>query len=329
MYLCPICLSGFFIGLIDKIHNFAPMLSKRVKLASFCVLALLATGCSEYAKILRNEDANAKLEYAKKAFEQEKYSKVVKVLEPVYSQFKSTKEGENTDWMMAYSWYMDESYELAAYMMSNYARMYPMSDKAEEAAFLSAQSSYKISPESYLDQENTTKAVAALQRFLDRYPNAPQAARADSMIRELNTKLDKKQFDIAYNYYRLEDYHAAVIAFSNILDDNPATSYREKIMYYRLRAAAIYANKSIPELQQERYIDALTYGRIFLQRFPDSPYAPEVQNLVKVIEERSSALDEVIKSLNKDLGKVKTKNLNKKVEKEVKTTKKQEKQKEK
>ncbi len=302
------------------------MLSNRVKLLSFCVLALLAAGCSEYAKMLRSEDADAKLEYAKKLFEQEKYSRVVKMLEPVYSRFKNTKEGENADWMMAYSWYEDGSYELAAYMMSNYARMYPLSDKAEEAAFLSAQSSYQVSPESYLDQENTTKAVAALQRFLDRYPNAPQAARADSMIRELNTKLDKKQFDIAYNYYRLEDYQAAVIAFSNILDDNPSTSYREKIMYYRLRAAAIYANKSIPELQQERYIDALTYGRIFLQRFPDSPYAPEVQNLVKVIEERSSALDEVIKNLNKDLGKVKAKNLNKKVNKEVKATKKQEKQ---
>lgn len=304
------------------------MLSNRVKLASFCVLALLATGCSEYAKMRRSEDADAKLEYAKKLFEQQKYAKVVKILEPVYSRFKNTKEGENTDWMMAYSWYMDDSFELASYMMSNYARMYPLSEKAEESAYLSALSSYKISPESYLDQENTTKAISALQRFLDRYPNAPQAARADSIIRELNAKIDKKQFDIAYNYYRLEEYKAAVIAFSNILDDNPATSYREKIMYYRFRAATIYANKSIPEFQQERYTDALTYGRIFLQRFPDSVHAPEVQSLVKAIEDRSSALDEVIKNLNKDLSKVKAKDLNKKVKKEVKTTKKHEKQKE-
>lgn len=329
MYLCPMCLSGFFIGLIDKIHNFAPMLSNRVKLLSFCILTLLATGCSQYAKMLRNEDASAKLEYAKKLFEQEKYSKVTKLLEPVYSTFKNTKEGENTDWMMAYSWYMDGSYELAAYMMSNYARMYPLSDKAEEAAFLSAESSYKISPESYLDQENTTKAISAVQRFLDRYPNAPQVPKADSIVRELNAKLDKKQYDIAYNYYRLEEYQAAVVAFSNILDDNPSTTYREKIMYYRFRAAAIYANKSIPELQQERYTDALTYGRIFLQRFPDSMHVTEVQNLVKAIEERSTALNEVIKNMNKDLGKVKTRNLNKKVEKEVKTTHKQEKHKEK
>ena len=305
------------------------MLSNRVKLLSFCVLALLATGCSQYAKMLRSEDAEAKLEYAKKLYEQEKYSKVVKILEPVYSRFKNTKEGENTDWMMAYSWYMDGSYELAAYMMSNYARMYPLSDKAEEAAYLAAESSYKISPESYLDQENTTKAISALQRFLDRYPDAPQVPQADSIIRQLNTKLDKKQFDIAYNYYRLEDYQASVIAFSNILDDNPSTSYRERIMYYRFRAATIYANKSIPELQQERYVDALTYGRIFLQLFPGSAHAEEVQKLVKAIEERSSALDKVIKNLNKDLDKVKAKDLNKKVEKEVKTTLKEEKHKEK
>lgn len=197
------------------------MLFSRIKIGLLCALAVSLASCGEYSKILRSEDPVAHLDYAKKLFEQQKYPKVVKVLEPYYQHFKNTNEAENADWMMAYSWYMDDMYELSAYLMGNFAKTYPLSDKNEQAAFMAAQSSYNISPDSYLDQENTTKAINALQRFIERYPTAPQVAQADSMVRELNEKLDKKAFDIAYNYYRLEEYNSAMIAFTNALDDRP------------------------------------------------------------------------------------------------------------
>lgn len=293
------------------------MLLRQMKIILPCVLVLLLTGCSEYSKMLRNEEAIDRLEYAKKLFEQQEYNKAVKILEPYYQRFKNTKEGENADWIMAYSWYMDGSYELSSYLMSNFARSYPMSEKTQQAAFMAAQSSYNISPESYLDQENTTKAINALQRFIERYPNAPQVAQADSMIRELNQKLDKKAFDIAYNYYRMEDFNSAVIAFTNVLDDTPTTTQRENLMYYRTKAAAIYANRSIPDKQLERYADAITYGRLFLRQFPASQHAEEIGHLIKVMEENSAILDKVLKGA-KDMDMATSKKLNSELKKEVK-----------
>ena len=278
------------------------MLLSRIKIGLVCALTVSLASCSEYAKILRSEDPVAHLDYAKKLFEQEKYPKVVKVLEPYYQHFKNTKEAENADWMMAYSWYMDGIYELSAYLMGNFAKTYPLSDKNELAAFMAAQSSYNISPESYLDQENTTKAINALQRFIERYPTAPQVARADSMVRELNEKLDKKAFDIAYNYYRMEDYSSAVIAFTNALDERPYTTQRENLMYYRTKAAAIYANKSIPDKQAQRYADALTYGRLFLRQFPESAHYAEIEQAVKAMENKSAILDQVIKDMGEKDG---------------------------
>ena len=56
-----------------------------------CVLVLLLTGCSEYSKMLRNEEAIDRLEYAKKLFELQEYNKAVKILEPYYQRFKNTK----------------------------------------------------------------------------------------------------------------------------------------------------------------------------------------------------------------------------------------------
>lgn len=299
------------------------MLSKKVKILSLCVSVLLVASCSEYAKMLRNEDPNERLEYSKKLFEEEKYGKVVKVLEPVYQRFKNTKEGELADWMMAYSWYEDGSYELSAYLMSSFARTYPTSENLQKAAFLSAESAYNLSPDSYLDPEYTTKAISSLQRFIDLYPTSDLIPKADSMVRELNVKLDKKAFDIAYNYYHMEDYSSAVIAFTTILDENPATTYREKILYYRFRAAAIYAYKSIPDLQAERYTEAISYGKSFLRSFPSSAQANEVSTLLQAIENRSAALDVIIKQLSKgrDFEKIKAQKLEKAFQKDEKKQK--------
>ena len=296
------------------------MLFSRIKIGLLCALAVSLASCGEYSKILRSEDPVAHLDYAKKLFEQQKYPKVVKVLEPYYQHFKNTNEAENADWMMAYSCYMDDMYEPSGYLMGNFAKTYPLSDKNEQAAFMAAQSSYNISPDSYLDQENTTKAINALQRFIEHYPTAPQVAQADSMVRELNEKLDKKAFDIAYNYYRLEEYNSAMIAFTNALDDRPYTTERENLMYYRAKAAAIYANKSIPDKQAERYADAITYGRLFLRQFPESDHYSEIEQAVKAMENKSAILDQVIKDLgDKDgLDEKKMKKYDRQVQKEEK-----------
>ncbi len=44
-----------------------------------------------------------------------------------------------------------------------------------------------------------------LQRYIDNYPTAENISEADKMVRELNIKLEKKAYDIAYNYYRMEN----------------------------------------------------------------------------------------------------------------------------
>ena len=68
-------------------------------------------------------------------------------------------------------------------------------------------------------------------------------------------------------------------------------------MYYRAKAAAIYANKSIPDKQAERYADAITYGRLFLRQFPESDHYSEIEQAVKAMENKSAILDQVIKDL--------------------------------
>ena len=73
------------------------MLAKLSKILFLSALLAFVTSCSEYAKIQREEDPQKKFEYACKLFEQEKYPKVIKLMEPIYLRFRQTKDAEMAD----------------------------------------------------------------------------------------------------------------------------------------------------------------------------------------------------------------------------------------
>ncbi|MBQ2421972.1 MAG: outer membrane protein assembly factor BamD, partial [Flavobacteriales bacterium] len=108
-------------------------------------MIVLFTACKSY-NVLRDGTPEEKFEYAKKLFEKEEYAKVSKIMEPIYVRFRQTTNAEMADWMVSYSFYKTGTYELASYLLNNFAREYPASPRAEEAVFLAAEASYKISP---------------------------------------------------------------------------------------------------------------------------------------------------------------------------------------
>ena len=303
---------------MNKIHIFAPMLSKSYKILPLLVVVTVFAACKSSKNVLRDGTPEEKFEYAKGIFAKGEYAKTAKIMEPIYTRFRQTTNAEDADWMVSYSYYMMESYDMASFLLNNFAREYPASPNAEDAVYYSAISSYKISPAYNLDSEHTQKAISVLQRYIDTYPAGKYITEADKMIRELNEKLQKKAYEIAYNYYRLEDYQACIISFNNILDDTPSTSYREQIMYYRLKAAYYYAKKSIADKQMERYTNAMTYSRAFEKFFPESKYKEEVQQIINNITQETETLSSAIKHLGKGDTNLNDKEVKKEVKKESK-----------
>lgn len=301
----------------DKIHIFVPMLERAYKILTIVAVIALFTACKSY-NVLRDGTPEEKFEHAKTLFEKEEYVKVAKIMEPIYVRFRQTTNAEMADWMVSYSFYRMGNYDLASYLLNNFAREYPSSPRAEEAVFLAAESSYKISPEYYLDPTHTEKAVTVLQRYIDTYPDGRFIEQADKMVRELNYKLERKAYEIAYNYYRLEEYHAAIVAFSGVLDDMPSTSFREKIMYYRLKSAYIYARESVADKQLERYTDAMTYARLFSRTFPNSEFKEDVDKVTALIESETASVEKAMSNLGKDASQVSKKELKKELKKEKK-----------
>jgi outer membrane protein assembly factor BamD len=220
------------------------------------VLALALTSCNEYQKALKKDDITFKFDVATKQYEKGKYSKAIRLFEQLAPQYRGKPQAEKMFYMFSQSYYKTEQYYLSGYQFESFVAGYPKSEKVEEAAFLGAKSYSMLSPVYSLDQTDTNKSIDKLQDFIDAYPNSSYLAEANSVLKVLREKLEKKTYEIAKQYNSISDFQSALVAFDNFIADFPGTPYKEKALYFKLDSAFQLAINSVPAKKQERLANA-------------------------------------------------------------------------
>lgn len=226
------------------------------KYAGLLLISLTLVSCSEYQKALKSDDVARKYAAAEKKYEKGKYMKAIRLFEQMAPSYKGKPQAEKMFYMFAQSYYKDEQYYLASYQFDAFLAGYPKSEKAEEAAFLSAKSNAMLSPVYSLDQVDTVKALDKLQAFIDKYPNSSYIKEANEEVKVLQGKLEEKAYMIAKNYNKISDFKSALVAFDNFLIDFPGSPYRERALYYKFDSAYQLAINSVPSKMEERLNNA-------------------------------------------------------------------------
>ena len=112
----------------------------------------------------------------------------------------------------------------------------------------------------------------------------------------MNDRLDKKAYEAAKLYYKMENYKSSRIAFRNVLKDDADNIYREDILYYIAMSSYKYAHMSIPEKQKERYLTFVDDYLNFIGEIPESHYRKELDNFYrkaqKALGREVAAVDE-------------------------------------
>jgi outer membrane protein assembly factor BamD len=114
---------------------------------------------------------------------------------------------------------------------------------------------------------------------MQRYPMSTRNDGCRAYILELQEKLVEKSYLSARLYYDLKEYRAATVSLANSLKEYPDTKYREELMYLKLDALFLYAQRSIPDKQVERYQIALDEYYSFIEEFPRSKYSKDVKRI--------------------------------------------------
>jgi outer membrane protein assembly factor BamD len=254
------------------------------KFFSILLVLVVLSSCSEYQKALKSEDVAVKFEVATKKYEKGKYQKAIRLFEQIAPSYRGKPQAEKMFYMYAKAFYIEKEYYSAGYQFESFASSYPKSEKIEEASFLGAKSYSELSPRYSLDQVDTYKAIDKLQSFINNYPNSEYLPEANVLVKGLQEKIEKKNYEIAKQYNTIQDYKSALVVLDNFIADFPGTPYKEKALYYRLDSAYNLAVNSVFSKMEERLRVAKTAYNNLVKFKPDTEYKAKADEMLAKIE---------------------------------------------
>ncbi|MDR0970792.1 MAG: outer membrane protein assembly factor BamD [Bacteroidales bacterium] len=255
---------------------------KRIFFTTLIVLlCLFITSCSSYRhkKLLKSADNDAKYEAAVKAYNDKNYYHATQLFENLLLFYRGRDKAESVNLYYAKSLLGSKDYTSAGYQFENFVRWFPYSKDAEEALFQSAYCKYLESPKYSLDQTTTKESLAQFQMYLNKYPQSTRVDTVNALMDKLRSKLIDKDYEIAYNYYKTENYQSAQFALRNFLVEYPDAKYREDAMYYIIISGYRYAENSIAEKREERFKDVVKDYQKFEALYPESPKLKELKKI--------------------------------------------------
>lgn len=241
----------------------------------FLVFSTLA--CSKFRKIEKSNDWRVKYEAAINYYENEDYYRATQLFEQIKPIVRGMPEGEKVEFYLGYCQYYQEFYLLASHQFKVFYETYARSELAQEAQYMYAYSLYANSPSYNLDQTSSYEAIAAMQTFINRYPRSEFRDDATLVIDELQEKLEKKGYENAKQYFKMERYAAAVVAFETFSNDFPDSEYNEEVSYLKFVSQYNYAEKSIRTKQLERFRLANDYYLEFIDKYPGSEFIRQAE----------------------------------------------------
>ena len=231
---------------------------------------------SQYEMLLGSNDVDAKYKAAFEYFNNKKYSKAASLFESLSVLTEGTEKDDTVKYYWGLSNYNGKDYYTAETNFEKFVEIYPRSPFASEARYLRLDCLYKQTLRYELDQTPTYKAMNAISEYIVDYPESDRLASCRDMLTELGERLDRKAYEAAKLYYKMEDYLASRVAFRNVLKDDSDNIFREDILYYIAMSSYKYAYLSVPAKQKERYLTFVDDYFNFIGELPQSQYRKEL-----------------------------------------------------
>jgi outer membrane protein assembly factor BamD len=247
----------------------------RIIIASFVLVAMCSCK-SQFELLLNSNNVDEKYKAAFEFFNNKKYSKAASLFESLSVLTEGTEKDDTVKYYWGLSNYKGKDYYTAETNFEKFIEIYPRSPFAQEARYLRLDCLYMQTLRYELDQTPTYRAMNAISEYIVDYPESDRLASCRDMLTELGERLDRKAYEGAKLYYKMEDYLASRVAFRNVLKDDSENIFREDILYYIAMSSYKYALLSVPAKQKERYLTFIDDYLNFVGEIPQSAYKKEL-----------------------------------------------------
>ena len=260
---------------------------RKIKLAVAAVLCVAAAfACkSQYEVLLASNDVDAKYNAAMEYFNNKRYQKAAQLFESMAVLTSGTARDDTVQYYWGLSNYRYKDYYTAESNFARFVQNFPMSPFASDAQFYRLDCLYRATYRWELDQQPTRVCMAAIAEYMREHSDdRPHMEACDLMMRDLQARLDRKDFEAGKQYYVMEDYPAARIKLHNVLKTNADNVYREDVLYYTAMASYHYARLSVRAKQQERYLTFVDDYLNFIGEYPESHYRGELDGHYRQVQ---------------------------------------------
>ena len=262
--------------------------NQRIK---YLLLSFILFSCNSYQKMLNSKETAPKLKAAQNYYDNGEYRRANRLYEQIIPSYRGKPQAQRLIYFFANSHYQLGNYFLAAYQFESFVKSFPRSEKLDEANFMIAKCYYMLSPTYSLDQENTNEAMEKLQIFIDNYPKSDYLSEANSYIKELQVKLEEKDFEISKQYYTIRDYKAAISSLDNFISNFPGTPFRESALYYKFLSQYEIATNSVPNKKLVRLEGAKETYSAILRYYPETLFMKDVLEKIEDINKQIEVIN--------------------------------------
>ncbi|MBS1918443.1 MAG: outer membrane protein assembly factor BamD [Bacteroidetes bacterium] len=243
-----------------------------------------------FAKVLKSKDYDYQLKMADKYYEKKDYNHAQQLYEQLFPVLKGSPQFEDLYYKFAFCSFYLKDYPNAENLFKGFVEVFPNSPKAEEMDYMRAFTFFKQSPKAELDQTNTTKTIGFMQAFINTHPGSPKIKDATEIIDKCRAKLELKDFKSAELYYNLGYFKASSITFNTLINTYPDSEKSDEYKLFVIKSDYQYANLSIEERKEERFLQVVSDCNDFTDRFPDSKLIKEVQSYLTLSQNNLKAI---------------------------------------
>ena len=257
-----------------------------LKAAALAALLLWAWGCkSQYEALLLSNDVDAKYQAAMNYFNTRKYTRAAQLFESMAVATSGTARDDTVQYYWGLSNYRNKDFYTAESNFARFVQNYPQSPFTSDAEFYRIDCLYRATYRWELDQAPTRSCMVTISEYMREHTDDYAHIQAcQEMMKNLQERLDRKDFEAGKQYYVMEDYPAARIKLRNVLKTNADNVYREDVLYYTAMASYHYARLSVWQKQKERYLTFVDDYLNFVGEYPESHYRSELDGLYRKVQ---------------------------------------------
>ncbi len=254
------------------------------------ILLIAFVSCSKFQRLQKSNSLVEKYDGAVKYYTDGDFYRAGLLLEELIPLLRGKAEAEQAEFYYAYCQYYQRQLLLSAYYFRKFYTTYPRSQFAEESMYMECRSLFELAPPDRLDQSNSVEALESIQTFLRRYPSSQYIDQINAYAAGLNEKIDIKNYNNAELYFKLRRYKSAVVALENYRKDYPDSPHLEEATFMKFKSQYEYARRSVKNKQLKRFYEALEYYRNFVDRYPNSAFLKDAENIYDNCINRISSL---------------------------------------